>query len=114
MSWGFVGTMLSIQDGSLHATNPRICTHNGPNHLITTVAISIRYSSFDYGVLTSRSNLGAEMVKKIWNRNKQSTESTQDGQRPLYSQVPIEGNGHFDHTTCGHVSNQCHTGKRAR
>ena len=30
------------------------------------------------------------------------------------SQVSVEGNGRFNHTTCGHISNQGRTGKRAR
>lgn len=42
-------------------------------------------SLFDHGILASCSNLGAEVVEKIWNGHQQSTQSTQDGQCPVHS-----------------------------
>lgn len=62
-----------------------VCTITSPKSLIANVKIVFRPSFLDHGVFASPSNLGAEVIEKIRNRYKQSTQSTQDGQRPMHS-----------------------------
>ena len=62
-----------------------VCTITGPKSLIAHVKIDLRPSYPDYGVFAPPSNLGAEVIEKIRNRYKQSTQSTQNGQRPMHS-----------------------------
>ena len=56
-------------------------------------------------------DLHAIFIKQIRDRDQQGTETSKDGQCPVYAQVAVEWYRNFYHSTSGHVSYKCYAGQ---